>query len=69
MTFNDKLLNESSLDPEIIERIDHNLKYNDDTIFDNFSIFHQLTKPEEGKEKEAQNSDLLLNETPKMVRY
>ena len=24
------------------ERIDHNLKYNDDTIFDNISIFRDL---------------------------
>ena len=24
------------------ERIEHNLKYNDDTIFDNLSIFHNV---------------------------
>lgn len=49
MRFNDRLLNEDSLDDEIIERIDHNQKYNDDTIFNNFSIFQQLAH-EEGKE-------------------
>lgn len=31
--------NESSLDLSIQERIEHNLKYNDDTIFDNFTVF------------------------------
>jgi len=34
------------LDDGIKERIDHNLKYNDDTIFDNFSIFQQLSHEE-----------------------
>jgi hypothetical protein len=30
------------LDSETRERIEHNLKYNDDTIFDNISIFRDL---------------------------
>jgi hypothetical protein len=46
VTFNDTPLNVSSLDESLIERIFHNQKYNDDTIFDNFSIFHQLQKEE-----------------------
>ncbi len=30
------------MDSETRERIEHNLKYNDDTIFDNISIFRDL---------------------------
>ena len=30
------------MDSEIRERIEHNLKYNDDTIFDNISIFRDV---------------------------
>ena len=33
---------DSSLDSDMKERIEHNLKYNDDTIFDNISIFRDL---------------------------
>lgn len=32
------------------DRIDHNLRYNDDTIFDNFSIFQQLAKEDTTEE-------------------
>jgi hypothetical protein len=35
-------LNDDSLDSDMRERIEHNLKYNDDTIFDNISIFRDL---------------------------
>lgn len=31
--------NDASLNDSIRERIEHNLKYNDDRIFDNLSIF------------------------------
>lgn len=37
--FAEKLLNEESIDEELKERIEHNLMYNDDRIFDNISIF------------------------------
>ena len=37
--FAEKLDNDSSLDSSMRERIEHNLKYNDDTIFDGISIF------------------------------
>lgn len=40
--FAEKLDNDSSLDSSMRERIEHNLKYNDDTIFDNISIFQDL---------------------------
>jgi hypothetical protein len=40
--FAEKLDNDSSLDSSMRERIEHNLKYNDDTIFDNISIFRDL---------------------------
>ena len=40
--FAEKLLNDESLDSIDRERIEHNLKYNDDTIFDNISIFRDL---------------------------
>ena len=36
--FNERLANDESLDFSIRERIEHNLKYNDDTIFDNLEI-------------------------------
>ncbi len=42
MRFAEKLDNDSSLDSSMRERIEHNLKYNDDTIFDNISIFRDL---------------------------
>lgn len=37
--FAEKLDNDASLDSSMRERIEHNLKYNDDTIFDGISIF------------------------------
>lgn len=40
--FAEKLDNDQSLDSDDRERIEHNLKYNDDTIFDNISIFRDL---------------------------
>lgn len=72
MTFNDKLLNESSLDKDIIDRIDHNQKYNDDTIFDNFSIFQQLAKEdvnESMNEEEKRNKDLKIKETTGRTKH
>lgn len=50
------------MDENLIERIQHNQRYNDDTIFDNFSIFHQLTgdeiKEDGDKKVELPNQDL-----------
>eukprot|EP00347_Sterkiella_histriomuscorum_P008686 403344143 len=40
--FAEKLDNDQSLDSDDRERIEHNLKYNDDTIFDGISIFQDL---------------------------
>jgi hypothetical protein len=40
--FATKLQNDESLDSDTRERIEHNLKYNDDTIFDNISIFRDV---------------------------
>ena len=40
--FNRRLANDDSLDESIRERIEHNLKYNDDTIFDNLEIFQDI---------------------------
>jgi hypothetical protein len=40
--FAEKLDNDSSLDSSMRERIEHNLKYNDDTIFEGISIFQDL---------------------------
>ena len=40
--FASKLDNDYELSAESRERIEHNLKYNDDTIFDNISIFRDL---------------------------
>ena len=37
--FKEHLDNDNSLNESIRERIEHNLKYNDDTIFDNLEIF------------------------------
>ena len=42
MRFAEKLDNDDSLDSIMRERIEHNLKYNDDTIFENISIFRDL---------------------------
>lgn len=40
--FKPHLDNDESLNESIRERIEHNLKYNDDTIFDGLSIFNDL---------------------------
>lgn len=40
--FATKLDNDSSLNSDTRERIEHNLMYNDDTIFDNISIFRDV---------------------------
>ena len=40
--FSERLANDESLDFSIRERIEHNLKYNDDTIFDNLEIFQDI---------------------------
>jgi len=40
--FRRTLDNDRSLDDSIRERIEHNLKYNDDTIFDNLDIFQNI---------------------------
>lgn len=40
--FCETLANDESLDFSIRERIEHNLKYNDDTIFDNLEIFQDI---------------------------
>lgn len=42
MRFATKLQNDDSIDSDTRERIEHNLKYNDDTIFDNISIFRDV---------------------------
>ena len=43
VVFNTALLdNNTSLDSAIRERVEHNLKYNDDTIFDGLSIFEDV---------------------------
>lgn len=42
MRFAVKLDNNDSLDSDMRERIEHNLKYNDDTIFENISIFRDV---------------------------
>jgi hypothetical protein len=43
VTFKQRLLdNNSSLNSSIRERVEHNLKYNDDTIFANLDIFRDI---------------------------
>ena len=42
--FQDQLLNTSSLDESHMERLQFNLKYNDDTIFEKDSIFNNPVK-------------------------
>lgn len=50
VTFAKKLIvNEDSLDSDMIDRINHNLEYNDDRIFENLSIFQQEDAEEESK--------------------
>lgn len=43
--FATKLDNNESLDIETRERIEHNLMYNDETIFENMSIFREISAP------------------------
>jgi len=48
VSFAEKLIvNENSLDSEMLERINHNLEYNDDRIFENLSIFKQKSFEEQ----------------------
>ena len=42
VVFKEMLDNDNSLNESIRERIEHNLKYNDDTIFDNLEIFQDI---------------------------
>eukprot|EP00831_Metopus_contortus_P064353 TRINITY_DN57612_c0_g1_i1.p1 TRINITY_DN57612_c0_g1~~TRINITY_DN57612_c0_g1_i1.p1 ORF type:complete len:414 (-),score=44.82 TRINITY_DN57612_c0_g1_i1:1573-2814(-) len=44
--FRSRVLNEDSLDSEQRERIEHNLRYKDDAIFENISIFKELREPQ-----------------------
>lgn len=75
VSFAEKLVvNENSLDSSMIERMNHNLEYNDDRIFENLSIFKQksfeeqdpknilkqIKKVEEDKEPEL-SQDKLVN--------
>ena len=63
VTFNERLLNQESLDDNTIERIHHNQLYNDDSVFDNFSIFHRLNQDDAdsvANNEESKNSDLKL---------
>lgn len=67
MRFAEKLDNDSSLDSSMRERIEHNLKYNDDTIFDNISIFRDLNgsgivHPKKVAEKERYPKKVLVIE-------
>jgi hypothetical protein len=50
VTFAEKLIvNEDSLDISMIERIKHNMEYNDDRIFEGLSIFEHEDEDEESK--------------------
>ncbi len=40
--FADKIVNEDELDDSMLERMHHNQKYNDDTIFEHMAIFKNL---------------------------
>ena len=42
VVFKRMLDNNESLDSQIAERVEHNMKYNDDTIFDGLSIFQDV---------------------------
>jgi hypothetical protein len=65
--FAEKLDNDASLNSSMRERIEHNLRYNDDTIFDNMSIFQSMndsgiiSRPKKVKEKEKYPITLLRN--------
>jgi len=38
--------------------MDHNLKYNDETIFNHFSIYNELVRNDESDQEEIKNEDL-----------
>lgn len=40
--FADKIENEDDLDDSMLERMHHNQKYNDDTIFEHMAIFKNI---------------------------
>lgn len=57
VTFADKLIvNEDSLDSDMLERIKHNMEYNDDRIFEGLSIFE--LQSEEDQESRAGNEEV-----------
>jgi len=43
--FATRVINYEELDDAMKERMEHNLRYNDDSIFDNISIFKDVEKP------------------------
>ena len=45
MKFATRVINYEELDDAMKERMEHNLRYNDDSIFDNISIFKVVEKP------------------------
>ena len=61
--FRQQLDNDTSLNESIRERIEHNLKYNDDTIFDNLEIFADIgeTNNKVHGSKDKFNAKSLLN--------
>ncbi len=63
VTFKERLLdNDSSLNSSIKERVEHNLKYNDDTIFANLDIFKDIGEVDQkvhGKKDKFNASSLL----------
>jgi hypothetical protein len=63
VTFAQKLIvNEDSLDSDMIDRMKHNLEYNDDRIFENLSIFQQDDAEEESKIEAVQEQAQPRNE-------
>jgi len=62
VTFARKLIiNEESLDKSMLERMEHNMEYNDDRIFEGLSIFEHQDEDEESKILE-QASSLIVPE-------
>lgn len=55
--FNDQIINENSLNPSLIEWIRHNQKYNDDWIFENFSIFQTVQQEVKTKIKSERKGE------------
>lgn len=65
--FAEKLDNDDSLDVSMRERIEHNLKYNDDTIFEGISIFQDLNSsliPHVKKVAEKEKHPLKMKQPP-----